>query len=413
MVYAEGLLLSIAVGAIVGLFNEYRKITGSKIFLGLRTSIFTSMLGYVTALLSRDAGSYMIAAAFISITLIATAIYVERARSLRITGATTYVSMILVFSAGVLVGLGYYLDGTLVSVLVASLSFYKTQLLNAISRIRREELLALLNLLVISVVILPLLPDKFVGPYGFFNPYEFWLTVVIVAVIFFAQYVALRVSRRGLLAFTIVGGLISSTTVTLSLIDLSNKKKEVSGSLALNTIMSNIPLFIVQVLAAAYFVTYSSALIKLLAAPILILTVVLLILGFIRSKDLSPANIEPPSAPLPIFRIIEFALLLFIITAAAKLVGVLVPGFLPVAIFVGALGNVLGTVIAVGTLYSHATIASREAAQLILLALMAGVIEKAFLSLLSSSSQYRKIVVMGSAALTAIAVLLMYVFGLL
>ncbi|ADL18876.1 Membrane protein [Acidilobus saccharovorans 345-15] len=407
----EPLLMSVAVGAIVGLVNEYRKITGSRIFLGLRTSIFTSMLGYVFALLYEKAGYLLLGVAFISITVIAATIYVERARATRSLGATTYVSMFLVFASGILVGMGMYLQGTVISVLVAVLSFYKTQLLNAISRIRREELLALLNLLVISLVILPLLPDKFIGPLGIFNPYEFWFTVVVVAIIFFAQYVTLRVSKRGLLAFTIIGGLISSTTVTLSLIQLSNERREASRSLALNTLLSNVPLALIQVLAAIYFTTYSAQLAAIVAVPTMLIALVLTLLGAIKFKELSPTNIEPPSTPLPILRIVEFAVLLFIITSVAKAIGVLFPSLLPITIFVSALGNALGAVIAVGILYNRSIITLKVAAQLALLSLTAGVIEKAFLSLLSSSWSYRRLVIAGSAALGAFTAVLMYLLG--
>ncbi len=409
----EPLVMSIGVGAIVGLVNEYRKITGSRIFLGLRTSIFTSMLGYVFAILYNYMGSVSIMIAFITITIIAASIYVERARVTRSLGATTYVSMLLVFAAGLLVGLGQYLVGTTISVLVAILSFYKTQLLSAISKIKREELLALLNLLLISVVILPLLPDRFIGPLRIFNPYQFWFTVVVVSLIFFGQYVALRTLRRGLLVFTVIGSLISSTTVTLSLIDLSNRRGEFSRSLAVNTLLSNLPLALIQILAAAYFTTYSYRLVYLMAVPILVSVVALLVVGLVKFREVSPEGIQPPSTPLPIRRIIEFAVMLFVITAIAKVVGKLFPYVLPFVTFVAALGNALSTVIAVGILYVHGIIAVKEAAQLSLLAFVAGVIEKAPLSLMSRERAYRTIVIEGSLALAAVNIILMYLLKLL
>ena len=45
------LLLAVAIGIIVGLENEYRMYQGAKIYLGLRTSIFLSLLGYFFAVL--------------------------------------------------------------------------------------------------------------------------------------------------------------------------------------------------------------------------------------------------------------------------------------------------------------------------------------------------------------------------
>ena len=403
----EYLLLSVAVGAVVGLVNEYRKISGARIFLGLRTSIFTALLGFVFAALSRIGGFDVLLVGFATITVVAASIYVERARTLKTLGATTYVSMILVFSSGVLVGLGLYVYGVMISVLVAVLSFYKTQLLNAISRISREELLAILNLLLISAVILPALPDKFLGPYGFFNPFQFWLTVVIVAAIFFAQYVALKTSRRGLLAFTMIGGLVSSTTVTLSIIDLSNRVKGEGQqrSLALNVLLSNIPLALVQVLAALYISSGSLSPLAYAWPSILIVVLALLVLGIITRSEISPESLEPPTTPLPFLRILEFAALLFVITAASKVVGRLAPGLLPLTIGVSALGNALGAVIAVGILYGRHIVTAVEAARLAVLSLFAGIAEKAPLSMLSKDSTFRLIVVVGSISLAAAAAL--------
>ena len=395
------LLLSVAVGAVVGLVNEYRKISGARIFLGLRTSIFTSILGFVFAALSRMGGFEILLVGFATITVVAASIYVERARILKTLGATTYVSMLLVFSSGVLVGLGLYVYGVMISVLVAVLSFYKTQLLNAISRISREELLGILNLLLISAVILPALPDRFIGPYGFFNPFQFWLTVVIIAVIFFAQYVTLRASRRGLLAFTMIGGLVSSTTVALSIIDLSNRVKEhrQQRSLAINVLLSNLPLALVQVLTALYISTGSWSPLVYALPSILIVTVALLGLAIALRSEASPEGLEPPTTPLPFLRILEFAALLFIITAASKVVGRLAPGLLPLTIGVSALGNALSAVLAVGILYSRHIIDAVVASRLAALSLIAGIAEKAPLAVLSKDTAFRLIVILGSIGL--------------
>ncbi len=400
------LLLSVAVGAVVGLVNEYRKISGARIFLGLRTSIFTSMLGFTFAALSYPFGPAMLAVGFVAVTVIAATIYLERARVLKSLGATTYVSMILVFASGALVGLGLYVYGVMISVLVAVLSFYKTQLLNAISRITREELLAILNLLLISAVILPILPDRFMGPYDFFNPFQFWLTVVIVAVIFFVQYVALRASRRGLLAFTLIGGLVSSTTVTLSIIDLSNRVKEEAAqdSLALNVLMSNIPLALVQVVAALYFSTGTWYPLVYVWPSVTVVVISLIMLAVIRRSVVSPEGLEPPATPLPFMRILEFAALLFVITAASKVVGRVAPNLLPLTIGVSALGNALSAVIAVGVLFSRHVIGSVLAAELAILSLTAGIAEKAPLALISRHRGFRLTVAVGSAALAVASV---------
>lgn len=397
------LLMAIGIGAIVGLVNEYRKITGAKIFMGLRTSIFTSMFGYVIVVLYEYLNSSLIiVTGFLAITVVAASIYIERARATKILGATTYVSMFLVFVDGVLVGLGDYLIATAISVIVATLSFYKTQLLSAIKKIRREELLALLDLLVISLVILPLLPNRYIGPMGFFNPYQFWLVVVVVSLIFFGEYITLRASKRGLLAFSIIGGLVSSTTVTLSLIDLTNRSRGYGRSLALNTLISNIPLALIQVLAAVYFTTYSFPLTAMVAVPALALTMVLVVLAVVTWRELSPTGLETPTSPLPFRKIIEFALLLFVIIAAARVVVRVAPNLLLLTTVFSALANVLGIAVAIGELYVKGLIGLHTAVELLTISLATGVAEKALLALLARDRVYVLLVAMGSVALAAL-----------
>jgi uncharacterized membrane protein (DUF4010 family) len=64
-----------------------------------------------------------------------------------------------------------------------------------------------------ALVVLPLVPDRSIGPFGVFNPFVIWRLVVIVMAISASGYVALRLfgARRGLLLTGLFGGLISST----------------------------------------------------------------------------------------------------------------------------------------------------------------------------------------------------------
>jgi uncharacterized membrane protein (DUF4010 family) len=80
-------------------------------------------------------------------------------------------------------------------------------------------LLATFRLALISVVLLPVLPDRGYGPWGAFNPYHIWWMVVLVAAISYVGYVATRLmgAERGILATGLFGGLASSTAVALSL----------------------------------------------------------------------------------------------------------------------------------------------------------------------------------------------------
>src|SRR5690606_3151136 len=73
--------------------------------------------------------------------------------------------------------------------------------------------------LFISVVLLPNLPNQGYGPWQVFNPYATWWMVVLIAGIGFAAYVAIRLlgARHGLLVTALLGGMVSSTAMTLTL----------------------------------------------------------------------------------------------------------------------------------------------------------------------------------------------------
>ncbi|MGC8555711.1 MAG: DUF4010 domain-containing protein [Conexivisphaera sp.] len=396
------MLIAVAIGAIVGLVNEYRKISGAKVFMGLRTSIFVSLMGYSSALIYQiSASPAVLAAGIAAVVVVATSVYLGRVAATRNLGATTYVAMILLYMAGMLSGMGLYEYGFALSVMLAALSLYKTELLGAISRIRREELLAVVNLLVISAVILPMLPDEYVGPYGAFNPYRFWLTVVVVGTVFFAQYLTLRATKRGLLAFTLIGSIVSSTTVAISLVELANRRRDLGPSAALNIAISNVPMVLFQVGAVLWIVGGLPALLAALPALLAGLgaSAAVAVAG---SRRLSPAGVEPPQTPLPVLRTLEFAALLFIITAAARVVGAVIPQALPAMIAASALANVLGAVYAVGTLFAKGQLTAAAAGYLASIATLAGTAEKVGIAAMMRDGRSRAIAMAITAAISAV-----------
>jgi len=85
--------------------------------------------------------------------------------------------------------------------------------------IQSSELSASLQLLVLSVVILPYLPDAGMGPYEALNPYKLWWAVILIAGLSLTGHFAMRLSgpQRGILWTGLLGGLASSTAATLAL----------------------------------------------------------------------------------------------------------------------------------------------------------------------------------------------------
>ena len=108
-------------------------------------------------------------------------------------GMTTQVAAIATFALGLLAVRGDMAIAAASGVAMTALLASKTMLHRWIERIDRLELRAGIQLLVISVVLLPVLPNRGFGPGEAINPYALWWIVVLLAGLSFLGYVAVRV----------------------------------------------------------------------------------------------------------------------------------------------------------------------------------------------------------------------------
>jgi uncharacterized membrane protein (DUF4010 family) len=96
-----------------------------------------------------------------------------------------------------------------------------------------------LALAAMTVILLPILPDRAIDPWNALNPRDVWVMTVAIAVVSFGGYVAVKVAgeRRGLLLSAVAGSLVSSTAVTLDMARLAHAHPEraafFSGAVAL------------------------------------------------------------------------------------------------------------------------------------------------------------------------------------
>lgn len=389
----EYIALSIALGAVFGLENEYRMQKGAKIFLGFRTSIFITLLGTLFGVFY-SLFNYMpiLVAGFATMLVFTTAIYIEKNQITKNPGATTYISSMILFLSGMLVGLGYYDYAIIIVILITAISFYKREFLYFINSIRKSEMIAALNLLIIAFVILPLLPNKYMGPYDFFNPFQFWLLVALVGSVFFLQYAILRISKSGLLLSTAIGALITGTTITFVLISLGNKFKNIGKAVAYNIVVTaNIPMVLIQALLIIYILTFSSKIVYYMT-PIVLVSIISLLLVYIKGRKYMSIKSERPKTPFPLVKTLEFAVVFFIVLSVSRIVGAVAPNLLVVDMFLAALANIVGAAFALGTLYVNHQISASYTAMLLGISIFAAVIEKGFIGLISKNKETRRLV---------------------
>jgi uncharacterized membrane protein (DUF4010 family) len=202
---------------------------------GIRTFTILSLIGFAAGVGAGPLGPLFAAAAAIGVSAIIVVIYFfDLSTPGHDRGMTTEAAALLVFFLGALAGAGEVLAAAIAGVVLVLLLDSKEELHAFLARVRELELTAGIKLLVVSVVLLPVLPNQGFGPGGVLNPYELWWAVVVIAAIGFAGYIAMRVvgAKKGALMMGLLGGLVSSTSLTVSAARASKSASGASPALA-------------------------------------------------------------------------------------------------------------------------------------------------------------------------------------
>jgi uncharacterized membrane protein (DUF4010 family) len=181
-----------------------------------------------------------------------------------------------------------------------------------------KELAAALRFLAISVIVLPLLPDRGFGPHEALNPRQIWYYVVLISGLSFAGYWLIKFfGARGVLLTGIVGGLASSTATTLSLARLARQGAATplaaaAGALAANVVM-------LARVAAILFVTARSVLEVILPALLAAGAVGALLAFLLSKRDRDEPSMIKLGNPMELKPALIFAGMLAAITLASRL----------------------------------------------------------------------------------------------
>lgn len=266
-------------GAVVGLERQTSHRSDPDDYAGARTFALYAVLGALGGFSADEYGpvAWLFWASAALALVIAS--YVFAFRQTGDWGTTTEAAAIVTFGVGALV----WADRVVVAValVVGTIALLRAKdPIHALGRkFSDEDVRAAVQFGVISAIILPLLPDESYGPLAAFNPREIWLMVVLVSGVGLAGYIGLRVKGSGGLVFTgLVGGLISSTAVTLGFSRMSRRHPELRHLLEAG-ILGASGLMYFRVLALALVV--APALAEVLAVPLIGLGVVVLAAGLV------------------------------------------------------------------------------------------------------------------------------------
>ena len=242
---ATELLVALAIGLLIGLEREWRKHDDEdRHKIGIRTFGLMGLLGGLSGALHDALGPWLAPAALLGLALL----LVNDRRSQGKSGLfaltedmTTLVAALVTFLLGVLATTGAIELAVACAVIVVALLYLKPTLHGLVGKLTDAELKATVRFLVISLVILPVLPDRGYGPYEAFNPRSTWLLVVMISAMSFIGYFAIRAlgAAMGVLATGLFGGMVSSTATTISFAKLAGENQQQGKVFAAGAILAN------------------------------------------------------------------------------------------------------------------------------------------------------------------------------
>jgi uncharacterized membrane protein (DUF4010 family) len=219
------LAVAVAAGGLIGAERQ-RAHAGREggDFGGVRTFPLLAIVGVVAGLLRPALGAWVVGALLAAV---AVALGVAQAKAKNDDiGVSSEIAAIVTFGLGVMSATPELIPGTARYLVVAgiaavtmSLLALKRPLHGFIAQVSSDDVYATVKFLLLGAVVLPLLPDRTFGPLSVLNPRKIGWMIALVAGVSFAGYVAARLvgSRRGLLLAGLIGGLVSSTALTLAL----------------------------------------------------------------------------------------------------------------------------------------------------------------------------------------------------
>ena len=314
---------ALGLGMLIGMERE-RTWGTVPTFAGVRTFSLVALFGAIAVFAGEQSGlHWIVGLAFLAILALVVSAYYITARSGEI-GATTEVSVLITFFVGGICAWGEVGVAGAITVVAMLLLALKGWLHELARRIEPSDVEATLKFAIITLIILPLVPDTNYGPEGLqvINPYKTWLMVVLIAGLNFVGYILVKVLGRehGLGITGLLGGLVSSTAVTLSFSQRSRTEPHLAPVLALAILLAWTVMFF-RVVVEVGVVNFSLARALVLGMALMgAVSLVICLLLWRRGRSTEKAEVESGNNPFELGDAIKFgglfAVVIFVASAA-------------------------------------------------------------------------------------------------
>jgi uncharacterized membrane protein (DUF4010 family) len=319
----ERLGLALAIGLLIGIERGWRERDakpGSRA-AGIRTFALIGLLGGVSAALAQFGPSLFLGLSILAFAAAFALFEWNEAKASNTSSATGMVAGLVTFALAALAVYGATAQAAAGAVAAALLLAERSALHTFVERLRWSELRAALILLAMTVILLPLLPDRTVDPWNALNPRELWAMTAAIAALSYAGYVCVRLmgERRGLLFGAAAAALVSSTAVTMNYSALPRTNGSRSAAISAGITMAW-AVSLARMSALAIFV--APALVPVLLPPVAAAVALLLLaasLWYLRSRGDATDGDKLLSEPFDLGLVLRFGALLAVVVLVYKL----------------------------------------------------------------------------------------------
>jgi len=396
--------VALGLGMLLGLERERTK--SEEGGAGVRTFALIALGGAISGYLGDRLGLQWLAlAVFVAMAALIISMYVMTSRGEH-TGITTEVSALLAFLLGLLCAYGQLQLAGWIGVSMALLLALKGWLHWLAGRINAVDVEATLKFAIVTLIILPLVPDANYGPppLDVVNPYKIWLMVVLISALNFTSYLLIKIvgPEHGVGIAGLLGGMVSSTAVTLGFSQRSRLAGEDNSSLALGIVLAwTVMFFRVLIMTSLISIDLGAR----LALPVGMLCVASLGASWWlwrRHQQLERSEVKSGNNPFELDEAIKFGLLFGVVLVVARAAQVyLGDAGLYLAAAVAGLTDVDAITLAMANLSASDASNLQTAARAVLIAVMANTLTKSAMAVGFGSAELRRIALPISALLLA------------
>ena len=371
--------IALVLGLLVGLQREVSQNRPA----GFRTFPLITVFGALCSLLGLQFGPWIPALGFAGILTLIVLVNVIAMRSNNAdTGVTSEVAVLLMYAVGAYLPVGPPEVAVVIGGAVAILLHLKPELHSLASRLERTDLKAIMQFVLVSFVILPLVPNRAFGPFNVLNPFVAWLMVVLIVGISLTAYLTYKLlgSRAGILAGGILGGFVSSTATTVSYARVARAAGDALAAAGLVIVLAS-TIASVRVLVLIAFV--DSLLFKTLALPIAVMFLfpaVFCVLEWrrVRSSSIAgPSQRNPTELRTAFMFALAYSVVLLVVSAAKDYAG---QGGLYAVSAITGLTDLDAISLSTAQLAASGRLGERVAAELIIVAVISNTLVKAALA---------------------------------